>query len=312
MRKDNRILITGASGFVGKNLSRFLTGKGLPVNKCYGVSRKDRLSENEYKIDLNCRDADWSNALEGCKSVIHLASRVHIINEKNKNPLDLFRRINLEGTLELAKQAVDAGVEEFIFLSSIGVNGAETSKDPFRQDSPPKPHSPYAISKFEAERALRNIAENSNMRLIIIRAPAIYGKNAPGNLKTLGNLIEIGIPLPFLLCKNKRSLISIDNLVDFIYLCVQESFDDIKTFLVSDKNDLSTAEVINLIGKMHSKQARLFPFPIFLLRILLNVTGRSNLSKSLLRNLQIDPNNSHKPLNWIPPFQPISFLKNCD
>ena len=125
-------------------------------------------------------------------------------------------------------------------------------------------------------------------------------------------MIETGIPLPFLLCKNKRSLISIDNLVDFIYLCLQESFDEIKTFLVSDKNDLSTAEVINLMGKMHSKKARLFPFPVFLLRILFFITGRSNLSKSLLRDLQIDPINSHKPLNWIPPFQPISFLKNCD
>ena len=176
----------------------------------------------------------------------------------------------------------------------------------------PNPQDAYSISKFEAERALKCITEKSNMRLIIIRAPAIYGKDAPGNFKILKKLINNGVPLPFLLSKNKRSLISIDNLVDFIYICLQESFDQNKTFLVSDKSDLSTSEVVRLIGKLYETEARLFPFPIFLLRILFYVIGRSNLSKSLLSDLQIDHKNSHKPINWSPPFRPNSFLKNCD
>jgi nucleoside-diphosphate-sugar epimerase len=308
--KDNKVLVTGSNGFVGRNLCRALAGKQVIINKSCGASKIEALEAGEFMVDLRSKNPDWSNALQGCKSVVHLASRAHVTNEYAKNSLKEYRKINLEGTVRLAKQALEAGIEKFIFLSSIGVNGAATYGEPFNVNTLPKPHTPYAVSKFEAEKALLDLVKKTNMKLIIIRAPAVYGVNAPGNFKLLERLIMSGIPLPFLSVKNKRSIISIDNLIDFIYLCLNQPLNETKTFLVSDKCDLSTEEIIRVMGKIYGKKTRIFPFPVFLLKILFHILGRPNLSQSLLEDLQIDDMCIQNALSWRPPFQPSAYLES--
>mgnify|MGYP001264187034 CR=1 FL=1 len=308
--QKDKILITGSNGFVGESLCKLLLQEGAKMNKCHGHSYTEKLGTNDFLIDL-CKDSDWSSALKGCKTVIHLASRVHVIRENSKNPLEEFLKINLDGTVNLARQASELGIEKFIFLSSIGVNGPETYREIFDNDSVPRPYNPYTISKFEAEKALKKISKDSGMNLIIIRAPAIYGKNAPGNFKILEKLIMNGIPLPFRLVKNKRSFLHIDNLTSFINLCLSFNFVGDETFLISDKSDLSTEEIIRIIGKICGKKPRIFPFPIFLLKALFQIIGKKDLSQSLLGDLQIN-SDAHSNLNWRPPFKPKSILKNCE
>lgn len=308
----NKVLVTGSNGFVGTNLCEYLINKDMLINKSYGTSKTGTLDKDEFIIDLKNKRVDWVDSLRGCKSVIHLASRVHIMKENSDNPLEEFRKINYEGTVSLAKQAAQVGVEKFIFLSSIGVNGVETHGQPYSINTPPNPHSPYAVSKFEAEIALKDIAKESGMKLIIIRAPAIYGRNAPGNFRIVEKFIKTGIPLPFLSIKNKRSLISLDNLIDFIYVCLTKAFEENKTFLASDKSDLSTPEILKIMGGINGKKARIFPFPKFLLKLLFNMIGQAKLSQSLLGDLQIEHSDDHTLAGWNPPFKPRSYLKNCD
>ena len=208
--ENERILVTGANGFVGSFLTKKLINAGFEV--ITSTRKKNSISNTKDQFLINSldRQVNWSKALDNCSTVVHLAARAHKINDKSNNILERYREINTNATINLGKQAIKAGVKKFIFISTIGVNGSKTEELPFINTDKPKPHSPYAISKYEAELGLQKITHNSSMKLIIIRPPLIYNINAPGNIERLKNIVELGLPLPFLGIKNKRlSLIHI-------------------------------------------------------------------------------------------------------
>jgi nucleoside-diphosphate-sugar epimerase len=205
-----------------------------------------------------------------------------------KDPLTVFREVNVDGTIQLAKQALEFGVKRFIFVSSIKVNGEKTDKHPFTAKSKPNPQDSYAISKLEAEIALREISVQSSMEMVIIRPPLVYGQGVKGNFERLTRLVESGVPLPLASIKNKRSLISLENLLQLLSKAVIDPAMANQTLLVSDGQDLSTPQLIKKIANSVSKPARLFPLPVKLLKILGKLTGKSEVINRLTENLQID------------------------
>ena len=282
------ILITGQNGFIGKALFNSLQQQKHQVRGT--VRNKQKTQKNKDILVVGNIDSttDWKEPLVDVEVVIHLANRAHILNEKVADPLAIFREVNVAGTIQLAKQAVESGVKRFIFVSSIKVNGEQTSKHPFTASDKPNPQDPYAISKLEAENALREISAQSTMEIVIIRPPLAYGQGVKGNFKRLSRLVELGIPLPFASIKNKRSLISLENLVQLLSKAIIDPTVANQTLLVSDGLDLSTPQLIKKIANSIGKPARLFPFPIKLLKILGELTGQSETTNRLTEDLQID------------------------
>jgi nucleoside-diphosphate-sugar epimerase len=231
---------------------------------------------------------DWKDPLAGVEVVVHLANRAHVLNEKARDPLAIFREVNVAGTIQLANQAVESGVKRFIFISSIKVNGEQTNKHPFTKNDKPNPQDPYAISKLEAENALREVGIKSSMEIVIIRPPLVYGEGVKGNFERLTHLVKSGIPLPFASIKNKRSLVSLENLVQILAKTVTHPKIANQTLLVADKKDLSTPELIEKIAALIGRPAQLFPFPVKLLKVLGKLTGQSETINRLTENLQID------------------------
>ena len=283
-----KILITGQNGFIGKALFDLLKQQGHQVR---GTVRNENKIEEGLDIiavgDISST-TDWSTALKDIETVIHLANRAHVLNDQVSDPLTIFREVNVAGTIHLAKQALESKVKRFIFISSIKVNGEKTDKQSFSAEDKPNPQDPYAISKLEAENALREIARHSSMEIVIIRPPLVYGQGVKGNFKRLSRLVELGIPLPFASIKNKRSLISLENLVQLLSKAIIDPTVANQTLLVSDKEDLSTPQLIKKIAASISKPARLFHFPPTLLKIMGKLTGQGNAIERLTGNLQID------------------------
>ena len=226
-------------------------------------------------------EADWSQNLVGVETVVHLAARVHMMHDNAADPLAEFRAINLAGTINLARQAAGAGVRRFVFLSSIGVNGAATELNkPYTSDDTPAPHSYYAVSKHEAGIGLREIAIETGMQVVIIRPPLIYGANAPGNFGSLLRMVRRGVPLPLgLATHNRRSFVSLNNLVDFIITCIHHPNAANQTFLVSDGCDLSTTELLRRMGNALGKSARLIPVPVAVLEAGAALFGRRDVAQ---------------------------------
>lgn len=286
-----KILITGQNGFIGKALFNSLQQQKHQVRGT--VRNKQKIQKTQKNKDILVvgnigPTTDWRAALADIEVVIHLANRAHVLNEKVADPLAIFREVNVAGTIQLAKQAIESGVKRFIFVSSIKVNGEQTSKHPFTVNDKPNPQDPYAISKLEAENALREIAKSSSMEVVIIRPPLVYGQGVKGNFERLTRLIKTGIPLPFASISNKRSLISLENLVQILAKTVTHSKAANQTLLVSDKEDLSTPQLIKKIAASIGKPARLFHFPPTLLKIMGKLTGQGNAIERLTGNLQID------------------------
>ena len=283
-----KILITGQNGFIGKALFDLLKQQGHQVR---GTVRNENKIEEGLDViavgDIGST-TDWSTALKGIKTVIHLANRAHVLNDQATDPLTIFRGVNVAGTIQLAKQALESKVKRFIFISSIKVNGEKTDKQSFSAEDKPNPQDPYAISKLEAENALREIAKSSSMEIVIIRPPLVYGQGVKGNYQRLSRLVKLGVPLPFASIKNKRSLISLENLVQILAKTVTHSKVANQTLLVSDKEDLSTPQLIKKIAASIGKPARLFHFPPTLLKIMGKLTGQGNAIERLTGNLQID------------------------
>ncbi len=297
------ILISGSSGFVGKYLCDFFRKKNLLFRI---ISR----SQFHYlKFADNMGQGELQNGSELIKSltevdtIIHLAARVHVMNDKSFDPLSEFRRVNVEGTKNLARQAAKAGVKRFIFLSSIKVNGeASLPGKPFTADDIPNPEDAYAISKFEAEQALFEIADQSGMQVVIIRCPLVYGEGVKANFQTLMKLVRSGLPLPLgAVTENRRSLVAVDNLVDFIFTCISHPAAANQVFLVSDGEDLSTAELLHRMYKAHGSTDRLFKIPLSIMKIASNIAGKSNFYQRLCGSLQIDISKSRQILGWTPP-----------
>lgn len=297
------VLLTGSTGFVGRALAMKITSTlGLFLSVALRASQKDRGIGRQYIVDALSATTDWSSALVGQQVVVHAAARAHVMNETATNTLSAFRSVNVDGTLNLARQAALAGVRRFVFISSIGVNGAVTDLKPFAADDEVAPHSAYALSKYEAEAGLKVVAHETGMEVVIIRPPLVYGPNAPGNFGALMRWVERGLPLPLGgVVDNRRSLVALDNLVDLILVCIQHPKAANQTFLVADGEDLSTTELLRRMGKALKSPARLLYVPVRLLNFAALFLGKRAVAQSLLGSLQIDISHTCQTLGWKPP-----------
>jgi nucleoside-diphosphate-sugar epimerase len=297
-----KILITGGTGFVGAGLiSRLLADGASPLAAVRGKPNFSLLRCPVVTFGNIDGSTNWIDAFTGVSCVVHLAARVHVMRESADDPLAEFRRVNTEGTLNLARQVAEAGVRRFIFLSTIGVNGNSTLHGKvFTPIDTPSPHDPYSLSKYEAEIGLRSIAQSTGMEVVIIRPPLVYGTNAPGNFGKLTRLIAKSLPLPFGSINNLRSFVGIDNLVDFIVMCLERHAAANETFMVSDGEDLSTPDLIRRVARAMNRPARLFSVPPGLLAITAALLGKSDLVRRLCGSLQVDISKSHDLLGWKP------------
>ena len=297
-----KILLTGATGFIGKALVSELIRQDFDLS--IAVRQKTKLFPDKVKqfvVGNFESNPDFSDILAKVDCVIHLAGKAHVIDRTKASILDEFRKLNTESTLNLAKQAVAAGVKRFIFLSSIRVNGNQNTH-PFLEIDTPDPQEPYAISKHEAEQGLLKLAENSILKVVIIRSPLVYGKDAPGNF---GRLIQwagakIMIPLPLGAVNNARSLIAIDNLVSFIILCALHAKSANEIFLISDNAPLSTTELLKKIAKAFNKKALLFSVPVSWMIFVAKLLGKEVDAVRLFSSLIIDNSKARDLLGWHP------------
>jgi nucleoside-diphosphate-sugar epimerase len=247
-------------------------------------------------------DTDWSAALEGVDTVVHCAARAHVLKETAADPLAQFRAVNRDATTALALQAAAAGVRRFIFISSIGVNGAETQGAPFRHDDTPEPHSPYAVSKSEAEGDLHRVAYETRLEIVIIRPPLITGPEPKGNLATLNKVIAKGLPLPFGLAnRNRRDLVSRETLCDLIEVVIDHPAAAGQTFLVSDGAPVSTRTLLEQMAAAQGRNLTLLPVPTALLALPLKLIGKGAMASQLFGDLEVDIAHTRRTLNWSPP-----------
>jgi nucleoside-diphosphate-sugar epimerase len=243
----------------------------------------------------------WNSALVGVETIVHLAARVHVMHDTAESPLNAFREVNVHGALNLAQQAAEAGVKRFIFMSSIKVNGEFTRPDhPFTEADTPSCQDAYGVSKQEAEQGLRQIAAATGMELVIIRPPLVYGPRVKANFAALMRVVQKGWPLPLGAIHNQRSLVALDNLVDFIITCISHPQAGNQTFLISDGQDLSTTELVRGIAQAAGVPARLLPVPVWALEWAGRMVGKSEAVQRLCGNLQIDPSKARTLLGWTP------------
>lgn len=264
-----RVLVTGANGFVGKHLCNRLLGELIVRGTLiYGEPANSLLMNCEpVFIQPIGPDSEWCEVLHSVDIVVHLAARVHIMQETSPDPLEKFCKVNSYGVERLAQQAAQAGVKRFIFMSTIGVNGDISGDNSYTERDCPHPHNPYSISKYEAELALQRVSQETGMEIVIIRAPIVYGPGNPGNFLSLLRVVSKGLPLPFSSITNKRSLIYVGNLVDALAICADHPAAAGKTYLVSDGEDVSTPELIRRTAAALNVPARLFSAPVSLMKL---------------------------------------------
>ncbi len=298
------VLVTGANGFIGKVLCEEMAIKGL--NVCASVRSLNSALSLPREVEIRETgsigpDTYWTKTLENVESIVHLAGRVHMFNDSSSDPLSEYRSVNTAGTERLARVAASSGVRLFIFLSTIKVNG-EGKNTPYTEEDIPSPQDSYAVSKWEAEEKLKSIAGETGMKVVIIRAPMVYGPWVKANFFRLLKMVDRGIPLPFSGVDNRRSIIYINNLADVIIHCLINFKAGLKTYLVSDCENISTPQLVRQIAKSLGKPVRLFYAPIFMLRLGGLLTGKSHTIERLINSLYIDPSKIIKELNWQPPF----------
>lgn len=296
-----KIFLTGATGFLGSQLAHRLERQS-DMSICYMI-RNNLLGFSAESIMLGVIDANtqYSFALNQVDVVIHCAALAHVNKTERVTALSEYRIVNVEGTENLARQAAVAGVKRFIFISSIGVSGIN-SLFPFTEKDAPSPHDSYSKSKFEAEVVLKKISLETGMEVVIIRPPLVYGGNAPGNFGSLIKLLAKPIPLPFGAVENKRSMVYVGNLVDFIILCIDHPNAANETFLISDGEDLSLKSLITYIRKAMGKSAWLIPVPTSLFKLVGTLTGKSGVVNRLVGDLQVDSSKACELLEWKPPY----------
>ena len=308
----SRILITGANGFVGSAVCKYLRQSGYHM--LTGTTRRSGLGVGPegvpmYHVPEVGPDTDWSKAVSGADSVVHLAARVHVMKDRSVDPLAAFRRVNTEGTKVLAAQAATAGVKRFVYVSTVKVAGETSPKTGFSERNPAKPEDAYGISKWEAEQALTEITKATAMEVVILRPPLVYGPGVKGNFLSLFKAIQKGSLLPLGAIQNKRSLLYVQNLADVIAKTILHPNAGNQTFFVSDAETVSTPDLVRKIAMALGKNPRLFNFPLNLLQIAGTMSGKSSAVERLLGSLTIDSDHIRKKLSWEQPYSMEEGLK---
>ena len=330
---NEKILITGGTGFVGSALIKLLVNNGRQIistvrqeSQNISINKKQKNFINVGKIGSN---TDWSDTLLNINTVVHLAARVHVMQDDAEDPLAAFSEVNTFGTEHLAREAAKAGVRRFVYLSSIKVNGEETGlrarniglgteefvlsksnvRARFSESDVPNPQDPYAVSKWEAEQILHSIAKETGMEVVVIRPPLVYGPRVKANFLNMMRWLHRGVPLPLGAINNKRSLVALGNLVDLIMTCVDHPAAANQTFLAGDGEDLSTTELLRRMGKALGKPARLLPVPERLLKAGLQAIGKNDIAQRLCSSLQVDISKAQDMLGWRPPLSVDDALK---
>ena len=304
------VLVTGANGFVGTALCPKLMQHGLSVRGASRAILPVGFATEQVVMSTFDDASALQAAVEGVDVVIHLAARVHVMHDNVADPLEAFCKANVEGSLKLAQCAIAAGVKRFVFVSSIGVNGSQTfGNDTFNERSTPNPHDDYSRSKFLAEKALKKLCENSNIELVILRPPLVYGPNPKGNFNTLLNVVSNLLPLPLGSIKNKRNFIFLGNLVDAVVVCSTHPSAANQTFLISDDEPVSTPKFIQSLATALAKPSMLFPFPFTIIKLILTTLGKSHQFDKITQSLVIDSSKIRHQLGWQPPFTMEEGLK---
>ena len=296
-----KVALTGATGFIGSALCTTLTSLGVKVAPTVRNPKglPDEIVTGDLSMSslLNCQPA-----LSLCDCVVHLAARVHVMHDQVTDPLNEYRRVNVDGTLRLAREAAAAGVRRFIFISSIKVNGESTLPGrSFTADQTPAPSDPYGVSKWEAEQQLGVLAKETGMEVVVIRPVLVYGPDVKANFLSMMKWLHKGIPLPLGAIHNKRSLVALDNLVDLILTCISHPKAANQTFLVSDDQDLSTTELLCRMGRALGRPARLVPVPSWMLLMAASILGKRAIASRLCGSLQVDITKTRELLKWHPP-----------
>ncbi|MBD8123300.1 SDR family oxidoreductase [Pseudomonas lutea] len=307
-----KILVTGSSGFLGTALVEHFAG--LSGTHTVAVSRRAMAHTDSHVTNavIATLDADtqWQPVLQGVDTVVHAAARVHVMHDTAADPLSLYREVNALGTLNLARQAASAGVRRFIFISTIKVNGESTGRGQcFHADDTPAPSDPYAVSKYEAEQGLMALAKSSAMQVVIIRPVLVYGPGVKANFLQLMRALRRGVPLPLGGVNNARSLVSLDNLIDLIRVCLDHPAAANEVFLVSDGQDLSTRDLANLLKRHLPASSWLIPVPESLIMLGATLLGRKSAAERVLGSLRVDIGKTRERLQWQPPVSAEDGLK---
>ncbi len=309
-----KVLLTGASGFVGGAVaSRLLACPSTELIVAVR-SKLDGIPASVSVVQITELNGatDWRNSLEGVGAIIHTAARVHVMTDMSTDPLQAYREVNVNGTLNLASQAAQAGVRRFVFVSSIKVNGEATQPgQPFTADDVPSPLDPYGVSKLEAERGLREIEAETGMEVVIVRPPLVYGPGVKANFASMMRWVARGIPLPLGAIHNTRSMVALDNLVDLLVACLKQPAAAGQTFLVSDGQDVSTTELLHRTAQAMGKKALLLPVPASVLELGATLLGKRAVAQRLCGSLQVNIDKTRHLLGWNPPLTLEQGLKKA-
>ncbi len=300
---QNRIVVTGGGGFVGRTLFAELELRKCEVSRILrSMSPSDGAAPGRIQVSQIDASTNWLSTFRGVNTIVHLAARVHVMQDTTADPIAAFRAVNVGGTLNLARQAAATGVKRFVFVSTAKVNGESTQPDrPFTEADIPNPQDAYSLSKYEAEQGLRQISADTGMEVVIIRPPLVYGPGVKANFATLMQAVQQGRPLALGSVNNRRSLVALDNLVDFIIVCMTHPKAANETFLVSDGNDLSTTELVRGLARAAGVSPRLLPVPVWALQAGAMLLGKEDEVQRLCGSLQVDISKARHLLGWRPP-----------
>ncbi|HET9114369.1 MAG TPA: SDR family oxidoreductase [Burkholderiales bacterium] len=303
MTNPQRLLITGANGFVGRALCEAALVRGFAVKAATRSPCWFSDGIESAVIGPVDGETDWTSALAGVDVVIHLAARVHVMRESALDPLAEFRRVNAAGTAQLARSAAAAGAQRLVYVSTIKVNGEETTGERrYSELDGAAPQDAYGVSKWEAEQALHKVSRETGLQVVIVRPPLVYGAGVKGNFAQMLRAVARGVPLPLASVDNRRDLLYVGNLVDALLRCAVHPAAAGQTFLLSDGEPVSTPELLRRLAQALGVAGRLFPFPPALLKLAGKLTGRSAQIERLLGSLQIDSGKIRRELDWQPPY----------